>query len=135
MTLKLLSMIPAAAVSDREATLALSERGTRSAIVAGQVEGVATSSVQAIRLDDFVFRHGNHPPDFIKLDVEGHGGAAIAGGFEVFRARRCRLLCEIHHEAELEAVTAPLGALGYRLTAVGRGRRNPRHIVLTPPPG
>ena len=80
-----------AAVSDHEGVAFLEERGTQSAIAAGQgAAGTATSKVRTMRLDDFVYRDGHPPPTVVKLDVEGHGGAVLEGMTQVLRSARLR---------------------------------------------
>jgi hypothetical protein len=52
--------------------------------------------IPATSLDEFVYVDGNSPPDFIKIDVEGSEGEAIAGARRLLAQYHPSLLLEIH---------------------------------------
>jgi len=81
-------------------------------------EKIPTISVEAIRLDDLVAAGEIAEPDFIKLDVEGHGHKALASAERTLRKRRPIILCGIHTPAEIDGIRAVLDPLGYRYSAI-----------------
>jgi FkbM family methyltransferase len=83
------------------------ERGPEDkSLVSDHVEGVFGESsgpgsyveIQATSLDEFVYVDGNPAPDFIKIDIEGSEGKAIAGAIRLLTEHRPSLLLEIHGE-------------------------------------
>ena len=72
-------------------------------------------------LDDFVYGQGNPAPDFIKLDVEGSEGKAVAGARRLLKEKRPLLLIEIHGEPGRE-VWPQLQELGYVPTNIATGK-------------
>jgi FkbM family methyltransferase len=69
--------------------------------------------IQKKRLDEL----GLGPVGFIKIDVEGHEGAVLAGARQLLERDRPNLLIEIeerHKPGSLGQVLALLGPLGYR---------------------
>lgn len=58
--------------------------------IAGRVEGATPVQMHAVRIDDVV----SGPVDFVKIDVEGHEPAAIAGMGDLIRRCRPVLLSE-----------------------------------------
>lgn len=71
--------------------------------------------VPSISLDDFVYRHGNLPPDMIKIDIEGGATKALPGMVRVLEAKRPIVLVEIHDVAEQQIVWSTLERCGYRM--------------------
>jgi FkbM family methyltransferase len=45
--------------------------------------GIPTITIETCRLDDLVATQQIPPPDFIRLDVEGHGHKALAGATDL----------------------------------------------------
>lgn len=77
--------------------------------------GVPSREVTTIALDDWV-RAGRLPtPHFVKLDIEGHGGPALAGMHHVVATARPVILFAVHSREEHAAARAELLPLGYRL--------------------
>jgi FkbM family methyltransferase len=69
---------------------------------------------RAIRLDTLV-KAGELPvPDLVKIDVEGHGGAAIAGALQTITRRRPVIVLSVHCAPEWEQARSALEPLGYR---------------------
>jgi hypothetical protein len=84
-------------------------------------ETIPTITVELRRLDDLVAAGEIVAPDFIKLDIEGHGHKALAGAAGTVRTRRPVILCGLHSEFEVAGIRAILDPLGYRYTPVGPG--------------
>ena len=109
-----------AAVSEAAGTVRFSERGSVSGIWSdGEVE------VERVRLDDC-----NLPvPNFLKVDIEGHAGSALAGATGLLRRGKPLILCEIHDADEEAAFGRVLGALEYRFEEIERRRTSPFHVL------
>jgi len=80
----------------------------------------AALEVDAISLDEFVYEQGNPVPDFIKIDVEGSEGKAMAGARRILAERRPVLLLEIHGEPGRH-VWSVLQELNYEATNIATG--------------
>ncbi len=87
------------------------------------LDGVASCEVQTVALDDWVSSGRIRPPDFVKIDVEGHGHAALAGMRATLQTHRPGLIVGIHHEPEYRATLRLLEALGYTSEALGDSRQ------------
>ncbi|MSU70700.1 MAG: FkbM family methyltransferase [Opitutaceae bacterium] len=72
-------------------------------------------------LDEMVDSGEIRPPDFIKIDVEGHGHKAIAGAIRVIRARRPPILMGFHSPLEVRGTEDLLRPLGYGFEPVKPG--------------
>ena len=82
-----------------------------------------TIPVRTIRLDDLVARGEIRPPDYIKIDVEGHGHHALGGAMESIRRARPVMLMGFHSPQEVAGTEALLQPLGYQF--IPTGSRNP----------
>lgn len=81
-----------------------------------RVPACAPLVVTTIRLDEIVAAGTLRPPDFVKIDVEGHGHRALAGMQAMVSQHRPHLLCALHTPTELAGILAILKPLGYALT-------------------
>jgi FkbM family methyltransferase len=81
----------------------------------GQIE------VPSMSLDDFVYRHGNPPPDAIKIDIEGGATKAIPGMLRVLEAKRPIIFVEIHDAAEQQITWDTLESYGYQMRLLRPG--------------
>ena len=89
----------------------------------GHVAGVAstkTIEIEAVSLDDFT--RSAPAPDLIKCDVEGAEVEVFRGARRLLAEKRPAILCEIHSEANREALLADLKGLGY-IWENGSGRQ------------
>jgi len=77
-----------------------------------------TMQVALLRLDDLVAEGKIARPNFIKMDVEGHGHRALAGAMHTIGANRPVILTGFHSSQELEGVLRLLLPLGYRATPI-----------------
>lgn len=120
--------LEAVALSDRSgvAHLRISEKGagvaSLEAAVVPEVTMTSEVDVQMRRLDDYDLRGVG----FIKIDVEGHEEAVLAGARETVRRERPVLLVEIeerHNPGGLRRIAAMLEAEGYRGHFFEGGRR------------
>ncbi len=76
--------------------------------------------VEAISLDHFVFTLKQAPPDFVKLDIEGGEGMALAGMQQLLAQARPTLLLEVHGPDSARSCWAALSAAGYQISALGQ---------------
>ena len=97
-----LTVVPEA-VSVVSGEITFIRSGEDGAMVNDHVEGTypdsaadARVTVATVSLDDFHYRRGNPPPQFIKIDVEGWEGEALAGASRLIAEYRPILLLEIH---------------------------------------
>jgi FkbM family methyltransferase len=120
-----------AAVSDHEGNALLEENGSMSSIASDAI-GARVSKVTTLRLDDFVYRDGNPPPSFVKLDVEGFAGPIFEGMGRVLETRGPMILCELHDEQEEEHVRRILVRCNYRLSPLEPKRKFPWQMFARP---
>ena len=78
-------------------------------------EGTSTRGVRisVVTLDSLVDQAQILPPDFIKVDVEGHGAKALAGARQSIERKRPTLVMSFHSENELDGTKALLEPLCY----------------------
>jgi FkbM family methyltransferase len=86
-----------------------------------------TIRVRTLRLDDLVARGEIRAPDFIKIDVEGHGHHALGGAMESIRHTRPVMLMGFHSPQEVAGTEALLRPLGYEF--IPTGSKHPAHRV------
>jgi FkbM family methyltransferase len=99
--------------------------------------GIPTITIETCRLDDLVATQQITPPDFIKLDVEGHGHKALAGAAEAIRRQRPVILAGLHSGDEIDGLHALLDPLGYTWRCVDppaepTGTLVMRDVLITP---
>ncbi len=87
-------------------------------------------AVQAVRLDDELPESAS-PLSFIKIDVEGHERAVIAGGLDVLRRHKPLLIIEVAEDPDeadsaAAALFATLAELEYTPYVLVDGRCRPR---------
>ena len=100
-----------------------------SAIVgATEDRGEASTQVKTIRLDDFVYGDRHPAPNFIKLDIEGHAGAALKGMPRILKECRPQLMCEVHDPGEEQQCVEVLCSHGYALSALDTAQEYPRWL-------
>ena len=73
-----------------------------------------TIRIPTIRLDTLVSRGKIRAPDFVKVDVQGHGARALLGAKGSITATRPTILFSSHSEWECEGVRELVKDLGYR---------------------
>lgn len=81
-------------------------------------ESIPTLDISSVRLDDLVAKREIAKPDFIKVDVEGHGAKALAGALNTLSQSRPTLLVGFHSDDEVNGVLAILNPLRYHVTPV-----------------
>jgi FkbM family methyltransferase len=114
------------AVSDevgRSQLLNNGDKGTTSAHLLYDGEDAAAAGkglgIRTVRLDDEVEAGRLRAPQFIKVDVEGHGHRALRGMARTLSRARPQLIVALHSDAEARGVLAVLDPLGYSREAVG----------------
>jgi FkbM family methyltransferase len=120
-----------AAVSDRSDSLDLLTYGdihstTTHLAYENETGGAATKpiSVSSVRLDDLVYQGEILAPNFVKIDVEGHGHKALHGMSATVEASRPLLIVAFHSQPEVDGVLAILKPLGYRWSPIGESTQN-----------
>ncbi len=76
-------------------------------------------SIRLLRLDELVLTAQIRAPDFIKIDVEGHGHRALSGAMESIRRNRPIILMGFHSPQEVAGTEALLQPLGYQFVPTG----------------
>jgi FkbM family methyltransferase len=96
----------------------------------GEIVTPATAiiPVRTVRLDDLLAAGEVRPPDFIKVDVEGHGHRALAGALQALRLKRPVILMGFHSPQEVAGTEALLAPLGYRFAPVDPARNPPDRV-------
>jgi len=84
-------------------------------------ETIPTLTVESISLDELVSTGKIHVPNFIKLDVEGHGHKALEGARDTITRARPVILAGMHCAEEIAGVAQLLEPLGYRITPAVHG--------------
>jgi FkbM family methyltransferase len=97
--------------------------------------GTSTVSVEAVRLDDYLARHGMAGADLIKLDVERHEPAALRGLGDILQRSQPAVITEILDEDVGEQVMAAVAHVDYRMFIIEEGEGIFPVSVLKPPPG
>ena len=117
-----------AAASDAEGFLELIVAGALGSTVTharydDEVIGESTDTVasRAIRLDSLVDEGAIRLPDFVKIDVEGHGAKAIAGAIRAVSRSRPLIALSVHSRAEWFDTATLLEAVGYMPYALATG--------------
>ncbi|HEX2852268.1 MAG TPA: FkbM family methyltransferase [Opitutaceae bacterium] len=82
---------------------------------------IPTITVELHALDDLVDAGKLRLPDFVKIDVEGHGHKAIAGAIRAIAASRPIILMGMHSPLEVAETEKLLLPLGYRFESVKPG--------------
>ena len=97
----------------------------------GETMGSMTAPIpiSTIRLDDLVEKGEIRPPNFVKIDVEGHGHKALMGMMKSVAAARPILIVAFHSDLEVKGVLGTLGPMGYRWKTVNGGASNPDSMV------
>ncbi|MFU8773524.1 MAG: FkbM family methyltransferase [Anaerolineales bacterium] len=80
-----------------------------------------STSVQAIALDDFIYRDGNPKPDIIKMDIEGGEVLAIQGMERIFHNARPLVFLELHGFEAAEVVWTKLMEADYQFFQMRSG--------------
>jgi len=75
--------------------------------------GSAPIAIRTLRLDELVESGELRPPQFAKVDVEGHGHRALEGMGKAIAASRPVLMVGFHSREEEEGVLRVLRPLGY----------------------
>ena len=76
--------------------------------------GEKTIQIETLVLDELVAAGRIRPPQFVKVDVEGHGAKAIAGALKTIAQHHPVLVMSFHSHAEADDTQALLEPLGYR---------------------
>jgi FkbM family methyltransferase len=78
------------------------------------VAGIDRIAVPTIAPDDLVAQGKIRAPHIIKIDVQGHGGAAVAGAINAIRTKLPIIAFSNHSEAESSEIQSLLEPLSYK---------------------
>jgi len=84
-----------------------------------RTEQVGAITVPVLSLDSLVQQGELRTPQFVKLDVEGHGHHALAGMQSALQEARPIILAALHSPQEIAGILALLDPLGYQGKDVG----------------
>ena len=79
--------------------------------------GGPATTVPTVALDDLAARDHLLPPQFIKIDIEGHAAFALRGALRVIAAHHPRILVSLHSPDEADGVRDVLQPHGYSAKA------------------
>ena len=85
--------------------------------------------IRTLRLDEEVTAGRLRAPRFVKVDVEGHAGAALEGMKETLAAALPEMIIAFHSEDEVERCLAVVGPLGYSWTVIVPPPANERSMI------
>jgi FkbM family methyltransferase len=105
------------AVSDRSARLHFQRGDNRST---GQLAEQGDLEVNAISLDEFVYRDGNQAPNTAKIDVEGAELAVLQGAKRLLKFNPPVIFLATHSANLHKQCCELLYLAGYRLEGVGQ---------------
>lgn len=91
-----------------------------------------TIPVGVVAVDELVMTGRVKPPDVVKVDVEGHEPAVIAGMSDTLRRYRPSVIYELHADDGGDPVANLLTSLGYALTTLNDPPGAMRHVLATP---
>ena len=91
----------------------------------------AMFAVQVIRVDDLVAAKEIRPPDFIKVDVEGHGASALEGSLQTISQHKPLILMSSHSTEETKGTRQLLEPLGYSVLSLMNERLSWRDLTFT----
>jgi FkbM family methyltransferase len=75
--------------------------------------GTASICAETVALDDLVKTGRIRQPDFIKVDIQGHGAEALAGSINSIKEKLPVIAFSSHSAAEIEGTMSLLEPLGY----------------------
>lgn len=78
-----------------------------------RTDDIAPVVVRKVRLDDLVANGELRLPQFVKIDVEGHGHRALAGMRKTLAATRPLIVAALHTPDEIQGMQAELEPFGY----------------------
>ena len=109
--------VEAAAVTARSGPVTLHDASpgalNYSASIEGQGEGAVTYEVAGVSLDAWLESAGDQSIGAVKIDVEGHEAAVLAGFRNAMAKHSCPILIEVLDAVAAEACEAQLQGLGY----------------------
>ncbi|HVA49250.1 MAG TPA: FkbM family methyltransferase [Pirellulales bacterium] len=101
------------ALSDHEGDIPFSTGHHDGAGHVAAAEEEASMTVRCDTIDSLIAAGRLRPPQFLKVDIEGYAGAALAGAAGAFARHRPALCVDLHDPEEDEAVGGFLADWGY----------------------
>lgn len=84
-----------------------------------RTDAIKALAVATLRLDDLVARQELRLPNFIKIDVEGHGHRALTGMRETLAMARPVVVAAFHSPQEIDGTLSILDPLNYEAREIG----------------
>ncbi|QYM80485.1 FkbM family methyltransferase [Horticoccus luteus] len=84
--------------------------------------GQHTVAIQTVALDALAEKEAWRPPQFIKIDIEGHAASALRGAQRTLGRHHPVLLISLHSPQEVDGVRIELQPLGYQPYALDGAR-------------
>ncbi len=85
--------------------------------------------IRTLRLDDEVESGNLRAPQFVKIDVEGHGHRAVEGMKGTIAKSKPTMIIAFHSAEEVAGVTGILKPLGYRWSAIVTPPSDPDTLI------
>lgn len=95
--------------------------------------------VEAVSLDDFVYRESHPVPNLIKIDVEGAEGKVLVGARRLLKEFKPIIICELHGPEPAREVYQELNKWGYQFEDLSGAELvtipNYGHVIARPRAG
>ena len=97
----------------------------------GEAAGKSTRpiGISTVRLDDEVDSRSLRVPQFVKIDVEGHGHRAVKGMRHSIAKSLPTIIVAFHSAMEVDGVLGVLSPLGYKWQVVSLPASNPQSMI------
>jgi len=105
-----------AAVSDRKGTVQFNQGEDHAT---GFIGTDGDIEIQTVSLDDLVSEGQVHPPDYLKIDVEGAESSVLNGASKILHQNRPEVFLAIHGSEQLEKCKTLLTSANYRFEIFG----------------
>jgi FkbM family methyltransferase len=95
----------------------------------GSSESSMPLAIRTLRLDELVERGELRPPQFVKIDVEGHGHRALEGMKRAVAGSRPSIIVAFHSQPEVSGVLGILEPMGYHWKPIVEPLSRPESMI------